>query len=55
MNRAQANEIRVAHGLAPLPEVNKLAQKRRQAANHAARAQQNRDLRNSRTSKSKAK
>ena len=55
MNMQQINAFRVSQGLPSLPAVDKVAEKRRQAANKAARAQGNRDIRNSRTSKSKAK
>ena len=55
MNKAQINAFRVAHGLAPLAETSKTAQKRKQAANQAARAQACRDLRAARGSKVKAK
>jgi len=55
MNRTQANEIRASIGLTPLPEVDKRAQKRRQAANKAARAQANRDIRDLRNSNRKGK
>jgi len=57
MNRTQANEIRASLGLAPLvgDMDAKRAQKRRQAANKAARAQANRDIRDLRNSNRKGK
>lgn len=55
MNKQQINDFRVAHGLAPLPVVSSTAQKRKQAANQAARAQASRDLRNLRSTKIKGK
>ena len=45
MNLTKINEIRANAGLGPLaPNPGKQAQKRRQDANKAARAQQSRDL-----------
>jgi hypothetical protein len=44
MNRTQSNEIRASIGLTPLPAVDNSAQRKRQAANKAARAQASRDL-----------
>jgi hypothetical protein len=49
MNIAQANEFRVSHGLTPLPPVDKSAERKRAAANKAARAQASRDLKSKRT------
>ena len=53
MNIAKANEIRASLGLAPLPAVDKTQQKRRQAANKAAKAQACRELKSKRQSRSK--
>lgn len=45
MNLIQINTIRASVGLAPLPaDPNKQAQKRKQDANRAARAQESREL-----------
>lgn len=44
MNRNQANEIRASIGLPALPSVSNTAQRKRQDANKAARAQANRDM-----------
>ena len=45
MDSAQINEFRVAHGLKPLEApARDMAQKHRQDANKAARAQANREL-----------
>ena len=53
MNRTQANEIRATLNLSPLPVVDNAAQKRRQDANKAARAQANRDIKSKRNGRSK--
>jgi len=53
MNIAQINAFRVAHGLTPLTPADKGAQKRRQAANQAARAQASRELKSKRGSNKK--
>lgn len=55
MNRTQANEIRASIGLPALvgDSVAKQAQKRKQAANQAMRAQASRDLKAKRSSRSK--
>ena len=56
MNLTKINEIRAAANLPPLAvNPGKADQKKRQAANHAARAQANRDLRSLRGSSKKAK
>jgi len=53
MNMTQINAIRTQAGLAPLPSVDKRAQKRNQDANKAARAQANREMKAKRASRSK--
>jgi hypothetical protein len=56
MNLTRANEIRASLGLAPVAGPDAVAvqaQKRRQAANKAARAQESRDLKAKRGSRSK--
>lgn len=56
MNLAKINEIRANAGLQPLaPNPGKQAQKRRQDANKAARAQKNRDTKTSRGGRIKSK
>lgn len=51
MNLLMINTVRAQAGLTPLaPNAKKAEQKRRQAANHAARAAANRDLRSLRNS-----
>lgn len=57
MNRTQANEIRASLGLAPIVVDTKAvaAKKRAQAANRAAHAQLQRDIRAKRGSKVKGK
>ena len=53
MNLTKINEIRANAGLGPLaPNPGKQAQKRRQDANKAARAQESRDLKSKRTGRS---
>ncbi|CAB4134509.1 hypothetical protein UFOVP273_128 [uncultured Caudovirales phage] len=53
MNRNEANAFRIAQGLAALSPVDNTAQRKRQAANKAARAQALRDLKSKRQGKSK--
>lgn len=53
MNIAQANEFRIAHGLAPLVAPDTRAQKRAQDANKAKRAQASRDLKSKRSNNKK--
>jgi len=53
MNMTQINAIRAQAGLAPLPAVDNRAQKRAQAANKAARAQANREMKAKRALRSK--
>lgn len=49
MNKQEVNAFRVAHGLAPLPATNTRAQKARQNGNRAARAEENRSIKASRS------
>lgn len=54
MNFDQINEFRVSHGLPALAKpAQDMAQKRRQYANKAARAQANRDMKSKRNGKGK--
>lgn len=55
MNLDTINSIRATAGLPPLAKVDKSAQKRRQDANRAARAQANREMKSLRGSGKKAK
>ena len=56
MNRTQANEWRVAHGLAPMVETKTSRAQRINAAHNAAkRAEDNRALRRSRSGSGKGK
>ncbi len=50
MNMQAINDFRVSHGLAPLEAKDTHAQKRRQDANKAARAQASRELKSNRSS-----
>jgi len=53
MNIAKANEFRASQGLPLLPPVDNSAQKKRQAANKAAKAQASRELKSKRQGRSK--